>query len=870
MILRYSLIVSLLASWIGIFAQLQDDFTDGDFTQNPIWSGNTPVFEVNSSEQLHLVSTGSDTSYLSTPSSVIRDSEWSFYVKLSFNTSSNNYSRVYLASDNADLKGSLNGYYVQIGNTADNVSLWRQDGNSLVSIIDGTIASTGNSVNQLNIKVNCDPNGIWSLYADDQAGVNYSLEGTVLDTTYTTSSYFGVFCKYTSSNSTKFYFDNFYVGNVQYDTVPPEITDVKVIADNQLRLSFNENVGLSSAQNTQNYIIDGGIGNPSIIARSTSDNSVVDIYLASSLTYDFAYNVIVTGVKDIAGNAMNSMSLPFRWYYLKKGDVVINEIMADPAPAIGLPDAEYIELYNNSSVKVNIKDWILTIGTSDKILPEASILPDSYLIIGSQSDEALLSSYGDFVGLSSFSLTNSGTDLLLKTDSSKLMHYVSYNDSWYQNSAKQDGGWSLEQIDPENSCGGINNWKASVNLNGGTPGAANSIKASNPDILAPEIDRVVVVNNQTLQLFWNESVDSTIALNKQLYSVSDGIGNPSLVNASYPDYKSYTLQISSPLQSGIIYNLTVSSGISDCAGNVTTTEFVLPFGMSEFPDSNDVLINEVLFNPKNDGVDYVEIYNNSEKIIDLKFLRLANWSDADQTYSNIEEISPDGYQIFPKSYYVLTTSSAKVKDQYFVLEPKQMVNMASFPSMNNTSGNVYLITNSLQLIDGMNYTEAMQYALINNPEGISLERISFDASGFETSNWRSAAVPGRNAEGFGGTPTYVNSQSYTGEASADIWSRSPEIFSPDNDGLEDFLEISYNLPEGGYSANIMIYDASGKLVRNLTNGEFLGQSGHIIWDGINNNNQKANIGIYIIYIETFNLDGDVQHSKLTCVLGGKL
>jgi hypothetical protein len=768
-----------------------------------------------------------------------------------------------------NLKGSLNGYYVQIGSTQDNISLWRQDGTILTKIIDGSIANTGNSVNQINVKVNCDPNGNWALYADDQAGVNYVLEGTALDTTYTSSSFFGVFCKYTSSNSTKFYYDNFYAGNIQYDTIPPELIDIKILSNNQLRLLFNESVDSISSQNIQNYQIDGGIGTPSSAIRSSTDNSIVDLFLSSTLVYDKAYNITVSAVKDIAGNAMNSQTLAFRWYNLKKGDIVINEIMADPSPVVGLPDAEYIELYNNSNVKVNIKDWILKIGTSEKVLPEANIIPDSYLIIANQSDEALLSPYGDFLGLSSFSLTNSGADLLLKTDSNKLMHFVSYTDIWYQNPAKEEGGWSLEQSDPENICGEMSNWKASINNNGGTPGTENSIKSSNPDLIAPEIKKVVVVNIQTLQVFWNEAIDSTNALKPQYYNVSDGIGVPTNIKASYPDYKSFTLQLSSPLQLGVLYNLMVTSGITDCAGNATTKDFELPFGLTETPDSNDVLINEILFNPKNDGEDYVEIYNNSEKIIDLKFLRLANWSDENQSYTNIKDISPNGFQIFPKTYYVLTTSSDKVRGQYFVQEPNNMVDMASFPSMSNTAGNVYLITNSLQLIDGMDYTEDMHYALINNPEGISLERISFSISGFEHSNWRSAAVPGRNAEGFGGTPTYVNSQAYTGEPSADAWSRSPEIFSPDNDGLEDFLEITYNLPQGGYSANIMIYDASGKLVRNLANGEFLGQTGHIIWDGITNDNQKAKIGIYIIYIETFNLNGDVQHSKLTCVLGGK-
>ncbi len=867
--LKHILIFCLSVVYISGFAQFQDDFSDGDFTQNPIWDGNTSHFEINSSKYLHLISSGSDTSYLATASYIIRNSEWSFYVKHSFNSSSNNYSRVYLASDNFNLKGSLNGYYVQIGSTQDNISLWRQDGNILTKIIDGTHASTGNSVNKLNIKVKCDPNGNWSLFTDDQAGVNYILEGTTLDTTYTNSNYFGVFCKYTSSNSTKFYYDNFYAGNIQYDTIPPEIMDVKIISNSHLQLFFNESVDSATCENTQNYQIDGGVGIPSSVVKSSTDNSTVDIYLSSNLVYDKAYNISVSGVEDIAGNAMGTQTLAFRWYYLQKGDIVINEIMSDPVPTVGLPDAEYIEIYNNSNVKVNIKNWILTIGSSDKILPEAYISPNSYLIIGHQSDETYFTPYGDFVGLSSFSLTNSGTDLLLRTDSNKLMHFISYNSNWYQNVAKEDGGWSLEQIDPENTCGEKTNWKASNNLNGGTPGSINSIKSSNPDITAPEIDKVVVVNVQTLQLFWKEALDSTIALNTQLYNISNGIGNPINVKASFPDYKSYTLQLSSPLQMGIIYKLTISQGITDCAGNTTSSNFELPFGLAETADSNDVLINEILFNPKNDGVDYVEIYNNSEKIIDLKFLRLANWDSEDETYTNIKDISTNGYQIFPKKYYVLSTSSSKVKQQYFVAEPNQMIDMISLPSMSNSSGNIYLITNSLQFIDGMNYTEDMHYALINNPEGISLERISFDVSAFKHSNWRSAAVPGRNAEGFGGTPTYVNSQTFKGKTSSNVWSRSPEIFSPDNDGFEDFLEISYNLPEGGYSANILIYDANGKLIRTLTNGEFLGQSGHIIWDGIDNNNQKAKIGIYIIYIETFNLNGDIQHTKLTCVLGGK-
>ena len=42
------------------------------------------------------------------------------------------------------------------------------------------------------------------------------------------------------------------------------------------------------------------------------------------------------------------------------------------------------------------------------------------------------------------------------------------------------------------------------------------------------------------------------------------------------------------------------------------------FALPEQGLSKDIIINEVLFNPLNGGVDFVEIYNNSNKFIDLK------------------------------------------------------------------------------------------------------------------------------------------------------------------------------------------------------------------------------------------------------------
>ncbi|HEU0064590.1 MAG TPA: lamin tail domain-containing protein, partial [Flavisolibacter sp.] len=45
---------------------------------------------------------------------------------------------------------------------------------------------------------------------------------------------------------------------------------------------------------------------------------------------------------------------------VQKYDVVIDEIMADPSPAIQLPEAEYIEIRNISGHTINLQSWQLS------------------------------------------------------------------------------------------------------------------------------------------------------------------------------------------------------------------------------------------------------------------------------------------------------------------------------------------------------------------------------------------------------------------------------------------------------------------------------------------------------------------------------
>ena len=118
-------------------AQYNDNFSDGNYTSNPTWgNGDFADFEVLNSK-LHLNAVTIADRHLSIFSQAIENASWEFLVRMDFNPSSSNLSRVYLVSNNSNLASSLNGYYISLGGTDDEVSLFRQDGTTSTKIIDG-------------------------------------------------------------------------------------------------------------------------------------------------------------------------------------------------------------------------------------------------------------------------------------------------------------------------------------------------------------------------------------------------------------------------------------------------------------------------------------------------------------------------------------------------------------------------------------------------------------------------------------------------------------------------------------------------------------------------------------------------------------
>jgi hypothetical protein len=292
-------------------------------------------------------------------------------------------------------------------------------------------------------------------------------------------------------------------------------------------------------------------------------------------------------------------------------------------------------------------------------------------------------------------------------------------------------------------------------------------------------------------------------------------------------------------------------------------ELKLSFGIPENIEPMDVVINEILFNPLGDGVDYVELYNRSEKAIDLSLCKIGSVhiSPPNPPDTSCYSITKEQLLFVPGGYMVLTKSPEIVIDQYHSPNPAAFIRVNPFPSFNNDLGTILLTTIDDLLIDNFSYSEEMQYPLLNYVDGVALERINPDNPTNDNNNWHSAA----ESVGFG-TPGYQNSQWMNPVITEDEITIEPEVFSPDNDGHEDVININYHFDKPGYNMKIMVYDQNGRLVRNLIDNELSGASGSISWDGITNDNSKAQVGIYIFYIQVFDTDGNVKSWKKTGVL----
>ncbi|RYU93699.1 lamin tail domain-containing protein [Emticicia agri] len=541
----------------------------------------------------------------------------------------------------------------------------------------------------------------------------------------------------------------------------------------------------------------------------------------------------------------------------KASELIITEIMADPTPTKGLPEKEYIELYNRSYRSINLNQWVLFYNATSVRFPDISINPKEYLIVTHRNNIADFQAYGKVVGLNNFSLNNAGSTLLLKDTKNSTVFSVTYTDRWYTTDKAQ--GFALEMIDIDYPCVEAGNWVSSEAALQGTPGKENAVKASQPDLTPPSLERYESESNSTVKLIFSEKLDSLSAISRNAYIIDKSLVINKITIESPANQHVY-LSFSTPLQDNTLYTLTAKN-IADCSGNVLK-ETKLSIANFQPADSGDVVVNEILFNPRSGGEDFVEIYNRSNKFISLKDWTLAN-VDAAGTITNSKLITHTHFILQPRQFLVLSRNSGIVKAQYFKTVSENILEMASLPTFADESGTVILMNHNKKVFDRFDYTEDLHHPLIDDKSGISLEKADYNLPSSILSNWHSAVA----SEGYA-TPGYANSQGVTANQK-NLFIIEPEIFTPDGDGSDDVTQLKFSLDIHGYIANAYVFDMQGRMLKQLAQNQLLGVNDQLSWDGKSATNELVAVGYYVIFVELFNPNGEKQEFKAKVVVGSK-
>jgi hypothetical protein len=323
------------------------------------------------------------------------------------------------------------------------------------------------------------------------------------------------------------------------------------------------------------------------------------------------------------------------------------------------------------------------------------------------------------------------------------------------------------------------------------------------------------------------------------YTLNDTLTNVSEFYSDEVNYSSY-------LGWHCVYTKTRSQ--SFCFANKMVVGEVA--STPRIPQKGELLINEVLFNPVSDGVDFIEIYNASDTIFDLSLCLLGNKK---QTYSIPYFI------LHPDSCVAITRDSLVLCGQFECVSPINILQVDKMLPLPNDSGYVRLMVDTM-LIDSLLYHVNMHHAMLDNVEGISLER-SNDGT------WHSASTIVR------ATPGYKNSRfidNENNESTSDnntqetdsnfikLQSSTVHIYDLE---MPEKVELLYRM-HNDYRLSVKVYTLAGYPVYTILESELISGEGKLYWDGRGDDSGVLPVGLYVIVAEFYSSEGEYRMEKM--------
>lgn len=557
------------------------------------------------------------------------------------------------------------------------------------------------------------------------------------------------------------------------------------------------------------------------------------------------YNFICQYIPNCGRNDTNII-YPFKLMEMEEPEVEISivELMADPSPSRGLPETEYIELINASNKKIPYIELYLA-DTKDTIaLKIEEWNAGENLLLCPKSFRNEFDTNIHLIPLTRWlSIDNISDTISLLTSQKNLIDRVSYHYK-YLPKEKQEGGYSFVKIPGTEKCKNIHSWQASIDEKGGSPGSKNTFSV---DMLKTEMK--VISSSIRADQHYEIILDEDVDLSNDII-VSD-VETKRVLPYELDNGKLIVLA-EHPIKEGSIYPISLQ--VKNCMNMYLDTILLLHARNSIA--TSDLLISEILFNPKPGGDDFIEMYNMSENVINIEDLFIANSKDTISLSSAIDLSNPYKY-VFPGEYRVLSTNTVNIESWYNVAKPEHLIFCESLPSMPDENGEISLLSADKILIDKLVYSDKMHFSWLSETEGRSLERKELRVLPEGSQNWASAS------DNIGlASPTGTNSQFSKSDDLhlQEAW-LSNNVLNPQGNPDENVLELNFNMKGETVFMNAKLFSLSGSFISEVMQGLSLKNSGKLTWD-LAIDNKLVPAGAYILSIECHTESGKYHQYKL--------
>ncbi|MEX2189805.1 MAG: lamin tail domain-containing protein [Bacteroidota bacterium] len=584
--------------------------------------------------------------------------------------------------------------------------------------------------------------------------------------------------------------------------------------------------------------IDGG-------ALSPGDSTTLSVLHPplSAGSYRFLAVTVFAGDEDPA-NDTAQVVVPVG---VSPGSIIVNEVMYAPPG----DEPEWVELHNPTSRPINLGGWKISDNrTTSRVLLSGLdffVPPSGFALVARDSSFFMIhDSLSASVVVTAFpSLNNTTSDAVVLTD----FHGVTIDSVAYDPAWGGSGGRSLERIDYFSVSSDPSNWITSVSSSGSTPGTANSLAVMEYDIRIESAAvwgtmlGVHVVNAGRTTIHEFEITLTTLggsAVGSMLFSGSLPRGETAFLSHNWTEAPSGRTSIL------ISANLKEDERPMD---NIDTVEVTRGY------PSGCLLINEIMYEPLADQNEWIELINPGDVPV-----KLAGWmlSDAPTASGGVNRyplsqsitIEPGEFAVFAADSTILMLFPALTRDPRV-----HILNQPGGLGLANTGDGVILKDLTGMTIDSVRYSPSWHHPTINDPRGRSLERIRPDLGSNDPRNWSTSAGT------IGGSPGSRNTLFTPAAPSGSSLSFSPNPFSPDGDGHEDFCIVRFAVPIPSSVIRIRIFDLRGRVIRTLAEAEPAGSIGEVIWDGMESAGRKARIGPHIVLLEASGVNGEIFTAK---------